>query len=300
MAISPSTVNATAQGLAALLLWSSLASLTALAAPMPPFELAAITFSIGTLVGLLYARATGQPLAALGSIPPGALLLGVYGLLGYHASYFYAIQHAPPLEANLINYLWPLLIVVFSGLLPLNVGGRPLRWWHIAGALLGLSGTMLVLIGTGGDLAFTGAGGGYAAALAAAVIWSSYSVASRLFHAVPSTAVIASCGATALGALVLHLLTETTQVPGNATAWAALAAMGLGPVGIAFYLWDRGMKRGELRLLGVASYATPLLSTALLALLGLGTAGPVLWLAALLVTAGALLAARDSLVPSRS
>jgi drug/metabolite transporter (DMT)-like permease len=112
--------------------------------------------------------------------------------------------------------------------------------------------------------------------------------------------VIASCGATALGALVLHLLTETTHVPGSATVWAALVALGLGPVGIAFYLWDRGVKRGELRLLGVASYATPLLSTALLALLGLGTAGPTLWLAALLVTAGALLAALDSLAPGRS
>jgi drug/metabolite transporter (DMT)-like permease len=98
---------------------------------------------------------------------------------------------------------------------------------------------------------------------------------------------------------MLHLVSETTEVPKSPAAWAAVAAMGLGPVGLAFYLWDRGMKRGEIRLLGVASYATPLLSTALLAALGLGTAGPALWLAALLVTAGALLAASDTLMPRR-
>jgi drug/metabolite transporter (DMT)-like permease len=299
MSAAAPALNATVQGFAALLVWSSLASLTALAAPMPPFQLAAITFSIGTVVGLVYARATRQPLVGPKSIPAGALALGVYGLLGYHVCYFYALQQAPPLEANLINYLWPLLIVVFAGLLPVRVGGRPLRWWHVAGALLGLAGTMLVLINTGVGLSFSGAGSGYAAAVAGAVIWSSYSVASRLFQAVPSTAVTASCAATALGALILHLVSETTEVPKSPAAWAAVVAMGVGPVGLAFYLWDRGMKQGEIRLLGVASYTTPLLSTALLALLGLGTAGPALWLAALLVTAGALLAASDSLVPTR-
>jgi drug/metabolite transporter (DMT)-like permease len=234
MSAAAPALNATVQGFAALLVWSSLASLTALAAPMPPFQLAAITFSIGTVVGLVYARATRQPLVGPKSIPAGALALGVYGLLGYHVCYFYALQQAPPLEANLINYLWPLLIVVFAGLLPVRVGGRPLRWWHVAGALLGLAGTMLVLINTGVGLSFSGAGSGYAAAVAGAVIWSSYSVASRLFQAVPSTAVTASCAATALGALILHLVSETTEVPKSPAAWAAVVAMGVGPVGLAF------------------------------------------------------------------
>ncbi|HXF53168.1 MAG TPA: EamA family transporter [Hyphomicrobiaceae bacterium] len=300
MSTAHRAARATVEGFAALLLWSSLASLTALAAPMPPFELAAMTFAIGTLVGLVYARMSRQPLLGLKAMPVGALALGVYGLLGYHACYFYALQQAPPLEANLVNYLWPLLIVVFSGLLPARAGGKPLRWRHVAGALLGFGGTLLVLIEGGAELSFGGAGAGYAAALAGALIWSSYSVASRLFHAVPSTAVTASCGATALGAFVLHVFSETTVLPKDVVAWSAVLAMGLGPVGLAFYLWDRGMKQGELRLLGVASYATPLFSTALLALLGLGTAGPMLWLAALLVTAGALIAASDSVRPARA
>src|SRR5690606_20235499 len=130
------------------------------------------------------------PLSSLTSIPAGYWLLGVYGLLGYHALYFYAFQNAPPLEANLLNYLWPLLIVVFSGALPAALGGRSLRWWHVGGALLGFSGSALVLWSASGGRpdGFAGATltSGHLAALAAALIWASYSVASRLFSAVPS------------------------------------------------------------------------------------------------------------------
>jgi len=285
----------TLQGLVAILLWAALASLTAIAGPIPPFQLAAMAFALGTISGLGYAAVTKQPLRALLSLPARALAIGVAGLLGYHVCYFYALQQAPPLQANLINYLWPLLIVLFSGLLPAHVGGRELRWWHVAGALLGFAGAALVLARGRNELAFSGAAGGYAAAAAAAVIWAAYSVASRLLHAVPSTAVIAACAATSLAAALIHVFAESTTWPDGSSSWLAVLAMGAGPVGLAFYLWDAGMKRGDLRLLGVLSYATPLLSTGLLTVLGLGEPTPMIWIAALLVTAGALLAAADTL-----
>src|SRR5690606_8871139 len=123
--------------------------------------------------------------------------------------YFVALRLAPALEASLIVYLWPLLIVVFSAFLPARAGGSPLRWWHAAGAALGFSGAVLILIGKGGAIGFSGAALGYAAAAAAALIWSSYSVASRLYARVPSTAVIGSCAATAAGSALLHGLFET-------------------------------------------------------------------------------------------
>ena len=86
-----------------------------------------------------------------------------------------------------------------------------------------------------------------------------------------------------------------TVWPADRVAWAAVLGLGLGPVGLAFYVWDRGMKHGNMRLLGAASYATPLLSTVILASLGLGEATNTLWIAAILVTAGALVAASDTL-----
>jgi drug/metabolite transporter (DMT)-like permease len=127
------------------------------------------------------------------------------------------------------------------------------------------------------------------------LIWSSYSVASRIYASVPSTAVIGSCAATAIGSTVLHLALETTVWPASASAWIAISCLGLGPVGLAFYVWDRGMKHGNMQLLGAASYATPLLSTIVMAALGLGTATSTLWIAAALVTAGAIIAAWDTI-----
>ncbi|MFZ4806352.1 MAG: DMT family transporter [Hyphomicrobiaceae bacterium] len=292
--------GATAQGIVAIALWSTLASLGALSGPVPPFQLTAISFTLATLVGLGYFIATGQSFRLLAAVPAGSWALGVYGLLGYHVAYFLAIKAAPPVEVSIISYLWPLLIVLFSGLLPASAGGGPLRWWHVAGAALGFAGAALVPFARGGQLDLSGSAIGYGAALAAAFIWSSYSVASRLFARVPSAAVMGSCALTALGAAAGHLLLETTQWPRDPVEWAVSGLLGLGPVGIAFYLWDAGMKQGKLRLLGVLSYATPLLSTALLVGLGLGQGGPLIWLAVALVVVGALLAAADTIFPRRA
>src|SRR5262245_24447888 len=287
-------------GLAAIVLWATLASLTALAGPIPPFQLAAMTFGIGAFAGAFGVWATGQLLADIVRAPSAALALGVAGLLGYHVLYFFALQNAPPLEANIINYLWPLLIVLFSGLLPESAGGRRLTAWHIAGAALGFAGALLALLSPGAAQDFSGVGPGHLAALGAAVTWAAYSVASRLFRAVPSASVVMSSALTAVGALAIHLVVETTRWPETAFQWGVVAVMGLGPVGLAFTLWDSAVKRGDIRLVGVTSYATPLLSNALLAALGIGAASPLLCLAVLLVTAGAVLAARDTLRRSRA
>ena len=289
------SLGSTLQGLGAVLLWGALATLTALSGSVPPFQLAAMTFAIGTCAGFAYTFATGQDLRELATVPWGAWALGVSGLLGFHACYFLALRKAPALEASLIVYLWPLLLVLFSGLLPSGDEGRGLRWWHVVGALFGFAGTILILLGASGRPEFAGSTLGYTLALCAAVIWAAYSVASRAFARVPSTAVIGSCAATALGALLLHLALEDAVWPASATQWLAVLGLGLGPVGLAFYLWDAGMKHGNLRLLGVASYATPLASMVLLVGSGLSQGSSGIWLASLLITGGALLAAKDQI-----
>ncbi len=283
------------QGIAAILLWSTLASLTALAGPIPPFQLAAMTFGVGAVAGVLGVAATGRPLAEIVAAPAGAIALGVAGLLGYHALYFDALQTAPPIEANVLNYLWPLLIVLLSAALPASVGGQRLTAWHVAGALVAFCGALLAIGGPAALVGMDRIGPGHLAALGAAMVWACYSVASRLYRHVPSASVVAASALTALGALGFHLAFETTQWPVSMQGWVVIAGMGIGPVGLAFTLWDSAVKHADLRLVGVISYATPLISNALLAGLGLGRAGPLLWLAVVLVSLGALLAARDSL-----
>lgn len=283
----PPRTAATLIGFAAVLLWALLAWLTAISGTMPAFQLTAITFAIG-----------GASLLALrpGSIramrqPPRVWLLGVVGLFGYHAAYFYALRHAPPVEAGLINYLWPVLIVVFSALLP----GERLRWQHLVGSALALCGAALVVTrgqSFGLDPQYLP---GYAAALLAALLWSSYSVLSRRFAEVSSDAVTGFCLATAALATACHLAFETTTWPTDWVQWAAIVGLGLGPVGLAFYVWDIGVKRGDIQVLGAASYATPLLSTLVLIASGVATYSPTILVAALLIVAGAVLAAKDLL-----
>ncbi len=280
--------RATAIGLLAVLLWALLALLTVRTAPVPPFQLNAICFAIGGVAGLVWSAATGG-LARLGSVPPAAYLLGIAGLFGYHAFYFSALRLAPPAEASLIAYLWPLLIVLLSGLLP----GERLRPGHLAGALIAFAGAALIVLRASESLG-GGAALGYVFAGLCALTWSVYSVLSRRFAAVPTDAVTVFCLATAVLSAVLHLLLEDTAWPVGAGGWTAIVLLGLGPVGLAFYVWDIGVKRGDIQFLGVASYAAPLLSTLALVATGVTPATPSLLVAAALIAGGAALAARAS------
>src|SRR6195952_259757 len=280
--------NATLIGLTAILMWSLLAVLTVATGNIPAFQLAAMTFAIGALVGFL--TWIGRPDAARSlRQPPLVWIVGVGGLFGYHALYFLALRFAPPAEAGLLNYLWPLLIVLFSSFLP----GERLAPHHIIGALLGLAGTVLLLSGNSGGGFAPGQIPGLAAAFVAAFVWAAYSVMSRKLKAVPTDAVAGFCLATALLAALVHGMVETTVWPETIGQWLAIAALGIGPVGAAFFAWDIGMKRGDIRVLGAASYATPLLSTAFLILAGFAKPSAAIAIAAILIASGGLIAARD-------
>ncbi|MGH6715236.1 MAG: EamA family transporter, partial [Bradyrhizobium sp.] len=190
--------TATLIGLTAILMWSLLAMMTVATGRIPAFQLAAMTFAIGALVGSLSWIGRPQALRALRQ-PPLAWLVGVGGLFGYHALYFLALRFSPPAEAGLLNYFWPLLIVLLSSLLP----GERLAPHHIIGALLGLAGTVLLFAGdTGGFM--PGELPGLAAAFVAAFVWAVYSVMSRRLKAVPTDAVAGFCAVTALLAALVH------------------------------------------------------------------------------------------------
>ena len=273
-------------GFAAVLMWALLALLTALSGDVPPFQLAAMSFAIASVIGLVMLRVRGVGFRVFRQRPE-VWLVGVGGLFGYHALYFAALKAAPAAEASLIAYLWPLLIVLGSASLP----GERLRWFHIAGALLGLCGAALIVTRGGGvslDPRYTL---GYGLAILCALTWSSYSLLSRRFGDVPSDVVSGFCLATAFLSLIGHLAFETTVWPVGAGQWTAVLILGLLPVGGAFYVWDYGVKHGDIQLIGAASYAAPLLSTLVLVVAGEAEMRFEIGAAALLITAGAGLAA---------
>lgn len=273
-------------------MWGALAALTVSLRAVPPFQLLAMAFGVAFASGSLWLLVTGGPRRFSLFVQPASFwLIAITGLFAYHALYFVALRLAPAAEANLINYLWPLLIVLLSALVP---GGGRLRAAQVAGAVMGLAGTAL-LIGGGGDLgASSGSFWGYAAALSCALVWSSYSVLNRRFAGIPSEAMIGVCGAVALLGLATHVLFEPETVWPAGGDWLALAAMGIGPLGLAFLASDHGTKHGELPVLGTLAYGAPVLSTLLLVLLGLAPPTLELVAACALVVGGAWIATRKA------
>lgn len=284
--------RATLIGFSAVLLWALLAFFTVGTSPVPPLQLNAICFSLGGLVGGVWVLASGggRRLKA----PLRVYAFGTVGLFGYHFFYFSALRLAPAAEAGLIAYLWPLLIVLFSGLLP----GERLRVGHVIGAVVSFIGAALIL--TRGGAGFSAeALPGYGFAALCALTWSGYSVLSRRLGSTPTETVAVFCVATAVLSAGAHIAFEETVWPETALDWLAVLGLGLGPVGLAFYTWDIGVKRGNIQLLGTASYAAPLLSTLVLIAAGIAAASPILIAAAFLITAGALIAARAGRSPAR-
>ncbi len=285
-----SKTSSTLIGFIAILLWSLLALFTAASGSVPPFQLTAMSFALGGMIGVISWVFRPHAIKELRQSEP-VWVLGVIGLFGYHFAYFTALKNAPPIEAGLIAYLWPLFIVLFSALLP----GERLKWNHIVGGALGLFGAALIVTG-GSAVEFRSEYSfGYSMAFLCALIWSGYSVLSRRFSNVSTDVVTGFCLATSVLALIAHIMLEVTVWPASATEWIAVFGLGLGPVGFAFYVWDYGVKHGDIQVLGAASYLAPLLSTLALILAGYADFAWAVAMACTLITLGAIIAAKEML-----
>jgi len=247
-------MQANLYALGAIALWASLASLGVSLTHIPPFLLTGIALIIGSVPAWPFVlRDPSQ-----WRIPLRTLALGVYGLFAYHFLLFIALRHAPPVEANLVNYLWPLFIVVLA---PVVLPGVALRLPHVLAAQLGFAGAAIAIVG-GRELSGTLAWG-YLPALAAAFIWATYSLLTKRVAAFPTTAIGLFGLVSGVLSLVCHVLLEPS-VALQPRDWALLAVLGLGPLGASFFMWDKALKLGDARHIGILSYVTPLASTALL------------------------------------
>jgi len=266
-------MHANFHALGAIALWATLASLGVALRHVPPFLLTGLALVIGSV--------PAWPLVRQWRVPGRTLALGVYGLFGFHFLLFIALRHAPPVQANLVNYLWPLFMVVLA---PLFLPGMKLRAMHLVAALAGFAGAAIAILGRA-DGATANWSWGYLPALGSAFIWASYSLLTRRVAAFPTAAI----GLFGLVSGLLSLACHWALEPAASLApndWLLLAVMGLGPLGAAFFLWDRALKLGDARHIGILSYLTPLASTALLLLVtGSAWDGSIAVAAALIVGA---------------
>lgn len=270
--------------LGAVILWASLAALGSLLSNIPPFLLTGIGLLIGSLISLPLAGFQIRKLR----VRPKVLLLGVYGLFGYHAALFAALQNAPVVQANLVNYLWPLLIVVLA---PLFISSARLTLRKSLAALAGFCGAGLAILS--GSQLTGGLEIGYLFGLLAALIWSTYSLGTKRIGDFPTAGVGLFGFSAGVLAIAAHLMFED-PVEITAADWPLLIALGLGALGGAFYLWDYALKRGDPQRIGLIAFLTPLLSTFALITVTGSQPSAMLVVAAALIVGGAWLGGREN------
>lgn len=275
--------------LGAIILWASLATLATLLSDIPPFLLTGIGLVIGSLISI---PLSGFKLSAW-KVPSKTLAVGVYGLFGYHLMLFIALQTAPAVEANLVNYLWPLLIVVLS---PLFTKSLKLGLRAVIAAILGFVGAALAITSSGTTAAGAGFEVGYLFALAAAIIWATYSLTTTKLPSFPTSAIGLFGLVSGVLAIAAHFLLEEPAVI-SSSDWVLLVILGLGPLGGAFYFWDAALKIGDPRRIGLLAFATPLLSTTLLLLVSGRALSWQLLVATALIVGGAMLGSKASSEP---
>jgi drug/metabolite transporter (DMT)-like permease len=279
-------MSANLLALGAITLWASLAALGVSLAHVPPFLLTGLALLAGSMIALPLSRFDFRQWR----VPPATLAVGVYGLFGYHFLLFMALQNAPPVQANLVNYLWPLGIVVMA---PLFLPGMSLTSRHLFAALLGFGGAALAILG--GRPAEPGAplwAWGYIPALMSAFIWASYSLLTKRVKPFPTSAIGTFALVSGLLALLCHVWMEpAVTLSGN--DWALIGLLGLGPLGGSFFLWDAALKRGDARQIGVLSFLTPLLSTLVLLTMQGEMPSLSVGLAALMIMSAAVIATRS-------
>lgn len=276
----------------AIVLWASLATLATLLSEIPPFLLTGIGLIIGSLISL---PLSGFKLSAW-KVPSKTLAVGVYGLFGYHLMLFIALQTAPAVEANLVNYLWPLLIVVLAPLFSrhLKLGVR-----HAIAASAGFAGAVIAITTAGGTTGGLGFQIGYLFAFAAAVIWATYSLLTTKLRTFPTSAIGLFGLVSGALALLAHFVLEDPAVI-SPTDWVLLVILGLGPLGGAFYFWDAALKIGDPRRIGLLAFLTPLLSTTLLLVVSGRELSWQLLVATALIVGGAILGSRSTSEPKSS
>jgi drug/metabolite transporter (DMT)-like permease len=265
----------------AIAIWSSFAALSFSLKDVPALQLTGLALALGGALSIPWWREW--------KFDWRVITLGCYGLFLYHLLFILALRWAPPVQANLVHYLWPTLIVLLG---PVFLGGFRLRVVHYVSAAAGVLGAALAILG--GAQGESGWSHGYLLALAAAVVWSTYSLMLRRVHS-------ANAASTGLCCLISGALAITTQqlISGPLVAlshsqWWTLVALGAGPMGGAFYLWNFALKEGDLRVIGVLANATPVLSTIVLSLTTSQSFPPVLALALVLIVGASAVAVRQA------
>ncbi len=243
----------------------------------------------GSFTAILLQYFRGQPLSSLYRLPRRVLLSGLVGVAFYTVilSAAFGIAAESDLgQINLLNLMWPVWVVVLGFIF---LPDRPNPIPAFAGIILGLTGVMLSrgidqLARLPADLTPP------LLALTAGFLWSFYTVLLRKWK------IPADKGGTAFNFAVCALMAgmiaffsgEWQKLP--AWSWEMLFWVlfgGVGPVGLAYSLWEIGVKKGPVFLIASLAFFIPVGSSLLIGLIFKESMNSGLLFGAVLIATGA-------------
>jgi drug/metabolite transporter (DMT)-like permease len=275
-------MNPTLAGIISLAFFSTGGLLVAMAAPMPGLQLASMALLSGAGFLAFYLKMYGHNLAVGFRQPFKSYIFAVLGIGLYTALFYSAMSHAPAFEINMLNYLWPILLALFSAALKTHT----LAPHHIAGVVLGFTGTVFIFQPAEGSMLFENFGVGHALIIAGAIVWSAYSACIK-GKQYPAAMLVPVMFVSGLLCGALHFMLEETRMDISQLAWVAILLLGM--TRVSFALWDYGMKYGDTLALSSLSYFVPLLSAALFIIFGYKPASPEVGIGGALIVLGCLI-----------
>ena len=284
--IKSNYTKATIIGQLGLLMWGLLAVFTVVVTNIPTFEILSIVFTVSFITGIAYSYIKGEE-NPIKKHPKYMWFIGFLGIFCNDALYIQSFKYAPPEQADLINYLWPLMVILFSSVLP----KEKFLIKYVISAVIAFTGIYLLLCGGEGfHYEFLP---GYGFAFLAASCWAIFTLFSRGNNQNKSIAVTAIyCGIAAVGSFVSHCVSEVFIMP-TLSQSIILVIMGVTTHSLAYIFWDFGIKKGNFRLLSILSYANPIISIFFLVLLGFAPYSNNLLIAAVLVFIAGVISAID-------
>lgn len=261
-------------GMITIICWGSIATFGNLLIHLPPFYVLGMSFFFGAIPALFKPREL---------FPSWKVSIwGISGYFGYHFFLFYSFRFAPAIEANLINYLWPVIMVILT---PVFFKNERLRSYHIIGAAFSVVGSVIMMMGKNDEMSFDSMKG-YLLALGAALTWPIYTIGKKAMGPISIWAVGGFCLGSSVLCFITHAVIEPRVVLQGHDAWM-LFVMGVGPFGVAFYFWDMALRKGDPKTIGALAYLTPVISTVNLVIFGNQNLSSTTLVAMLLIIGGA-------------
>ncbi|MGQ0526609.1 MAG: DMT family transporter [Alphaproteobacteria bacterium] len=280
-------MSGTACGVIALIMWAFTSVVLALLSGISTFEIVGAAFFL-CFIGMTGSQIVNkEPIASYWRRPLSEYLFWLLGPGLYTVLLYMAFKMAPPFEVNILNYLWPILLVIFASFMH----DVTLNLTRAAGIIAGFSGLFIVTIPPASDNFFDDFNWGHGLALICAVLWSSYS-ALRKKPNYPMGFLAPLCFVFSMICFLLDMTFETTVIPNGFQIFLILV---LGITRLSYALWDTAMKSGDIMLLTSLSYFLPLITTLLLVVFGFGTERPLVALGAVLIIGGCLLVNADKI-----